>query len=124
MTFRLSIPGRDEIETPTVANPAIPLIGEESINRLARLAAIEVPAPAAATARISKLAGLADIADSIEVRQLAADLIQAAMRVCDRYGDDDAARQEMREQCLELPPHLQADLLEHFTGKRRNFTKG
>ena len=51
-------------------------------------------------------------------------LLEAAMSVCDQHADNDAAKQEMREQCLELPPHLQADLLDHFTGKRRNFTKG
>ena len=119
MKFKLCIPGRDEIKTPTVANPAIPLIGSESISRLARLAAVETAAPAPAPPRISKLAGLADIADGIEAQQLAANLVQAAMRVCDRHGDDEAARQEMREQCLALPMHLQADLLEHFRGVRR-----
>ncbi len=124
MTFKLNIPGRDEIKTPTVANPAIPLIGDESISRLARLAADETGAPAPAPERISKLAGIADIAESIEARQLASDLIQAAMQVCDHHGDNDAARQDMRDQCLETPVHLHADLLEHFTGKRRNFTKG
>lgn len=56
---------------------------------------------------------------SLTAHRITADLIQAAMRVCDRYADDDAARQEMREQCLSLPPHLQADLLEHFRGVRR-----
>lgn len=61
---------------------------------------------------------------ALTANRITADLIQAAMRVCDCHGDDEAARQEMREQCLELPPHLQADLLENFTGKRRNFTKG
>ena len=55
---------------------------------------------------------------SFENRILALDLIAAAMKVCDRYGDSEAAREEMRQQCLELPPHLQADLLEHFTGRR------
>jgi hypothetical protein len=54
---------------------------------------------------------------SFENRILALDLIAAAMKVCDRYGDSEAAREEMRQQCLELPPHLQADLLEHFTGR-------
>lgn len=53
-----------------------------------------------------------------------ADLLQAAMRVCDHHGDCDAARQEMRDQCMALPPHLQTDLLEYFTGKRPNLTKG
>ena len=51
-------------------------------------------------------------------------LLDAAMKVCDEHGDSDAARQDMREQCLETPVHLHADLLDHFTGKRRNFTKG
>ncbi len=45
-------------------------------------------------------------------------LYSAAMKVCDRYGDSEAAREDMRQQCLELPPRLQADLLEHFTGRR------
>jgi hypothetical protein len=52
-----------------------------------------------------------------ENRTLAADLVDAAMKVCDRHGDGDAAREEMRRQCLELPVHLQADLLEHFRGR-------
>jgi len=42
-------------------------------------------------------------------------LLDAAMKVCDQYGDSEAARQEMREQCLELPPNMQADLLGYFT---------
>ena len=46
-------------------------------------------------------------------------LLSAAMSVCDRHGDNDAARQEMRDQCLALPPHLQADLLEHFNGTKK-----
>lgn len=48
-------------------------------------------------------------------------LIEAAMKVCERHGDGEAARADMRHQCLELPPHLQADLLEHFQGKPVNF---
>ena len=55
---------------------------------------------------------------SFENRILALDLIAAAMKVCDRHGDNEAAREEMRQQCLELSPRLQADLLEHFTGKK------
>jgi len=50
-------------------------------------------------------------------------LIEAAMNVCDRHGDCEAARQEMRQQCMELPPHLQADLLQHFQGKAANLPK-
>jgi hypothetical protein len=56
-----------------------------------------------------------------ENTQLASDLIEAAMKVCDRHGDGEAARQEMRQQCLELPPHLQSDLLEHFKGSQPTY---
>lgn len=48
--------------------------------------------------------------------RLTADLLRAAMTVCDRYDDGETARAEMRADCLALPPHLQADLLEHFKG--------
>ena len=43
-----------------------------------------------------------------------AQLLAAAMQVCDRHGDAEPARQEMRAECLALPPHLQADALAHF----------
>jgi hypothetical protein len=93
MTFKLRIPGRDEFEPAVAANSANPLIQTEPISRLA---------------------GLADITASIEARQLAAELIAAAMRRCDQFGDDEAKRAQMRSDCLETPPHLQADLLQHF----------
>jgi hypothetical protein len=51
-----------------------------------------------------------------ENTQLASDLIEAAMKVCDQHGDGEAARQEMRRDCMELSPRLQLDLLQHFTG--------
>lgn len=41
-------------------------------------------------------------------------LIEAAMKVCDHYGDNESARANMRCECLATPAHLQADLLEHF----------
>ncbi len=41
-------------------------------------------------------------------------LIEATMRVCDHYNDGDAAREEMRLDCLNTPAHLRADLLDHF----------
>lgn len=56
-----------------------------------------------------------------ENTQLAYDLIEAAMKICDQHGDDEAARAEMRQQCMELPAHLQQDLLDHFCGKPRIF---
>ena len=52
-----------------------------------------------------------------ENTQLASDLIKAAMRRCDQFNDSEAARAEMRQQCRELPPHLQRDLLEHFESR-------
>lgn len=60
------------------------------------------------------------IAFLADARITATALIEAAMKVCDRHGDGEVARQEMRQQCLELPPNLQADLLEHFKGKPVN----
>jgi len=52
-----------------------------------------------------------------ENRVLAQDLMDAAMRRCDEFNDSEKARQEMREQILELPPELRQDLLDHFNGK-------
>lgn len=43
-----------------------------------------------------------------------ADLLVAAMRVCDRHRDGPVARAQMRRDCLATPPHLRSDLLQHF----------
>ena len=43
------------------------------------------------------------------------ELIAAAMRACDFYGDDQAARDAMREACADTPLELRADLLQHFS---------
>lgn len=43
------------------------------------------------------------------------DLIAAAMRACDHHGDGPEAREQMRQDCINTPSHLQADLLAHFT---------
>ena len=93
MTFRLSIPGRDDFKTSPAANPAIPLIQTEPISRLAALAGLR---------------------DSIEASRLTAELLAAAMHRCDSFNDDEAAREEMRRDCMALPSRLQGDLLEHF----------
>lgn len=53
----------------------------------------------------------------VEAREITARLIAAAMRVCDRHNDSEAARKEMRQDCLKLPPHLQRDLFHHFNGE-------
>jgi hypothetical protein len=43
-----------------------------------------------------------------------AELIQAAMHACDHWNDSETAREEMRHQCNQTPPHLRGDLLAHF----------
>ena len=50
-----------------------------------------------------------------EANSITIDLIAAAMRVCDHHRDSEAARADMRRQCLATPAHLQADLLDYFT---------
>lgn len=52
---------------------------------------------------------------------LLARLIHAAMRACDYWGDSAASRAPMRQACIDTPPHLRADLLEHF---RTMYSKG
>ena len=47
-------------------------------------------------------------------------LLNAAMRVCENYGDSEVAREAMRVQCLEVPEHLHAELLEHFRFARQS----
>lgn len=42
------------------------------------------------------------------------ELLGAADRVCDMYGDSEQAREDMRADCLDTPLHLRADLLAHF----------
>ena len=42
------------------------------------------------------------------------ELLTAAMRACDAWGDSPAARDQMRREVLETPPHLRADLREHL----------
>lgn len=51
-----------------------------------------------------------------EAHQTAAHLIESAMQACDHHGDGPEAREAMRRDCLETPPHLRADLLAHFRG--------
>ncbi len=42
------------------------------------------------------------------------ELLEAAMRACDFHGDNSAAREQMRRECLELSTTVRADLLEYF----------
>lgn len=52
-----------------------------------------------------------------ESARMTADLLAAAMRVCDAWGDTPAAREQMRRDCLSTPPHLRADLLDYLNSR-------
>lgn len=52
----------------------------------------------------------------LTAHRVTAALLEAAMRACDRYGDGETARMQMRADCLALPIRLQQDLLDHFNG--------
>jgi hypothetical protein len=41
-------------------------------------------------------------------------LIEAAMRVCDLYGDSEQARADMRTAVLDTPLYMRIDLMHHF----------
>ena len=58
------------------------------------------------------------IACILESARVTAQLLEVAMRRCDQFNDSEKARQDMRKQVLETPPHLRQDLLEHFLGKQ------
>lgn len=55
--------------------------------------------------------------------QTALDLIAAVNRCCDARGDDDGNRAALFADCKRLTPHEQADMLEHFDGETRRFTR-
>ena len=65
---------------------------------------------------------VAPVAGALTAHRLAKELIAAAMKRCDEFNDSEAAREQMRRDCLELSPELQADLLEHFRGKPQGET--
>lgn len=54
-----------------------------------------------------------------EARETTAALVESAMRACDHWNDAPEAREQMRRECLETPPHLRADLLDHFNNAYR-----
>lgn len=54
------------------------------------------------------------IACILESSRVTARLLDAAMRRCDEFNDNDAAREQMRQDVLSTPLHLRADLLDHF----------
>lgn len=58
----------------------------------------------------------------LEAHQCAVELVDAAMRSCDHWGDSQTAREEMRQDVIQTPPHLRADLLEHLRKTYRTET--
>lgn len=65
--------------------------------------------------RAQLIAGKADLISFLtEMERITPDLIQAAMRACDHWGDGVEARALMESECRATPPHLRADLLAHF----------
>lgn len=61
------------------------------------------------------LAHKAEIVELLKnARHSSAQLLAAAMRACDHHHDSQVLRDQMRADCLATPPHLQADLLDHF----------
>lgn len=57
--------------------------------------------------------------DNSERCELLEPLIHAAMRACDFHGDGIEARDQMRQDCIDTPHELRADLLEHFRKEYR-----
>lgn len=56
----------------------------------------------------------AAVASELTAHRVMKQLLEAAARACDHWGDDDHARAEMLTQCQETPLHLRAELLRHF----------
>ncbi len=59
---------------------------------------------------------------SLTAERITRQVIEAAMRRCDEFNDNDQARQQMRDDCLSLSPAMQADLLAHFLETTRPST--
>lgn len=57
------------------------------------------------------------VADILENHTLNEALLDAAMRRCDQFGDSEKARNDMRHECLTLPPDQQVFWLSYFLGQ-------
>lgn len=65
------------------------------------------------------LSNKAELIEQIQASaRITAALLDAAMRVCDAWNDSDAAREQMRQDVLQTPQHLRADLLDYFNNTR------
>lgn len=56
----------------------------------------------------------AEIARLLQDSQITVRALAAAMLICDRHGDDAAAREAMRQDVMQTPSHLMHDLLDHL----------
>jgi len=65
------------------------------------------------TSTPSSVAEIAIVAVATESPSMTA-LLNAAMHASDYWGDGEAARQDMREQCLAVPHNQLKDLIKHF----------
>ena len=79
-------------------------------------AGIEVPAGRLTDAQRAAIkAHKAELIACIQASaRMTSELLTTAMRACDAHGDSPEAREQMRRDCLETPPHLRADLLQHL----------
>lgn len=77
---------------------------------------IEVPAGRLTDAqRAAVLAHKPELIANIQASaRLTSELLVAARRACDHWGDGPTAREQMRQDCLGTPPHQRADLLRHL----------
>ena len=70
-----------------------------------------------ATFTPSEVAGcatVAPVASALTAEREMRKLLAAAMRACDHHGDSEAARQDMVQQCMEVPPEHREELRRHF----------
>lgn len=121
MRFKLHIRGRADFQSATAAKAANLRIQSAPIRGIAGFAANDVcnSAPRFALPSCTGLAiALSDNQinrhTELESQRFTDSLLGAAMRCCDFHGDGEQARSDMRQQCLETPLHLRADLLDYF----------
>ena len=102
---------------------------EAVLGRTANERLMAKPAKAAKTAkadRPEKLATLATLA-TLAISHTSAnepfptldDLLRAAMLACDHFNDDEAARQQMRDDCATITPDKRQFWIDHFTNHYR-----
>lgn len=70
----------------------------------------------ATIAGIASSQRIAPAANDVHERAAVAvrELIEAAMLACDYWGDDQAAREQMRRDCMGVPPEQRAELRDLF----------